>query len=255
MMQVCPICDGHADRIPTNSRITAINCPRCGYFEITHEALFALDGGIIREEPLRWAITSHALRRTGSTNQRPFTIRQNWLTTIWESNRLPNPQQQANYFIDYLGQSAHAPDQWIACEPIKIAGIIGTADPASPRTTSGFSYVVDNLLQQGLIERPSNIGEIKYGLTFLGWAQFEELRKVRIESNVAFMAMGYGNPIVGEAFVQFRTAITQIGVDLRRLDTKPQSGLGVGVDPVWWTVCRLGPLGFLEYLHLVGDWR
>jgi glutathione S-transferase len=26
-----------------------------------------------------------------------------------------------------------------------------------------------------------------------------------------------------------------------------------GVDPVWWTVCRLGRLGFLEYLHLVGN--
>ena len=137
-----------------------------------------------------------------------------------------NPQQQANYFIDYLGQSAYAPDEWVTCEPIRIAGIIGTADPAGPRMTSGFAYVVDNLLQQGLIERPSDIREkINYRLTFLGWTQFEELRKVRIESNVAFMAMGYGNPTVDQAFIQFRAAITRIGVDLRRLDTKPQSGL------------------------------
>ena len=28
----------------------------------------------------------------------------------------------------------------------------------------------------------------------------------------------------------------------------------VGADPVRWTVCRLGRLGFLEHLHLVGDW-
>jgi hypothetical protein len=28
----------------------------------------------------------------------------------------------------------------------------------------------------------------------------------------------------------------------------------LGVDPVWWTVRRLGRLGLLEHLHLVGDW-
>jgi hypothetical protein len=26
------------------------------------------------------------------------------------------------------------------------------------------------------------------------------------------------------------------------------------VDPVWWTVCRLGRLGFREHLRLVSDW-
>ena len=29
----------------------------------------------------------------------------------------------------------------------------------------------------------------------------------------------------------------------------------IGVDPVRWTVCRLGRVGFLEHLHLIGDWR
>ena len=28
----------------------------------------------------------------------------------------------------------------------------------------------------------------------------------------------------------------------------------IGVDPVRWTVCRLGRLGFLEHQHFVGDW-
>src|SRR2546425_7376590 len=27
-----------------------------------------------------------------------------------------------------------------------------------------------------------------------------------------------------------------------------------GVNPVRWTVCHLGGLGFLEHLRLVGDW-
>jgi transposase len=28
----------------------------------------------------------------------------------------------------------------------------------------------------------------------------------------------------------------------------------IGVDPVWWRVCRLGRLDFLEHLRLIGDW-
>ena len=28
----------------------------------------------------------------------------------------------------------------------------------------------------------------------------------------------------------------------------------IGVDPVWWTVCRLGRLRLLEHLCLVSDW-
>lgn len=31
-------------------------------------------------------------------------------------------------------------------------------------------------------------------------------------------------------------------------------GLAAEVDPVWWTVCRLGRLGFREHLRLVSDW-
>src|SRR5207248_6111153 len=96
-------------------------CPRCGPYLITHEALAAIKGDLFREEPFRWAVTSHALRRTGSTNASRFTVNTRWLTSVWKTHRLPNPQQQANYFIDFLGQSAHAPDSWVDCPPIVIA--------------------------------------------------------------------------------------------------------------------------------------
>ncbi len=43
-------------------------------------------------------------------------------------------------------------------------------------------------------------------------------------------------------------------VGIRVLDLTQFEAGTTGVDPVWWTVCRLGRLGFLEYLHLVGDW-
>src|ERR1700730_7370822 len=225
MAASCPICTANAELSPTESRVASFDCPRCGPYLITHEALAAIKGEITRKEPIRRAVTSHALRRTESTKASRFTVNTNWLASVWETNRLPNPQQQANYFIDYLGHSAHAPNQWIDCPPIEIAGIIGTADDPETGSIDGFTYVTDNLLKEGLIQRAFGLSPIQYRLTFPGWARFEELRTAGVESNVAFMAMGYGNPSVDRAFSEFRTAISRLGVELRRLDTKPKSGL------------------------------
>ncbi len=227
MAASCPICTANSELSPTETRVVSLDCPRCGPYLITHEALAAIKGEDFRKEPTRWAVTSHALRRTGSTKASRFTVNTNWLASVWETNRLPNPQQQANYFVDYLGQSGHAPDQWIDCPPIEIAGIIGTADEPQVNRTSGLTYVINNLLQERIIEPHSSprSSRVEYRLAFPGWARFEELRKLGIEINIAFMAMGYGNPSVDRAFSEFRTAISRLGVELRRLDTKPKSGL------------------------------
>lgn len=226
-MLSCPICAANASTSPTSTRVLAVDCPRCGPYHITHEMLVAaLQGGYIRKEPLRWAITSHELRRTGSTTDRPFTVTQSWLTSVWKADRLPNPQQQADHFVAYLGQSASAPDRWVSCPPLKIGGLVGTADDPKTGESAGFTYIVNNLVKQGLIEpRSGLVDKIDYRLTFSGWTQFEELRRARVESNVAFMAMGYSNPDVDRVFSEFRTAISRFGVELRRLDTKPKSGL------------------------------
>jgi hypothetical protein len=179
----------------------------------------------VRKTPIRWAVTSHALRRTGTTRENPFTVATSWLAATWKTDRLPNPQQQADYFIDYLGQSARAPDQWIACGPIEIAGLVGTGDDPTKGETSGFTYLADHLSAEHLIASRSSAGTVDYRLTFRGWSRFEDLRMARVDSNVAFMAMGYGNPQVDQVFSEFRAAISEIGVDLRRLDTTPKSGL------------------------------
>jgi hypothetical protein len=191
----CPICGANASFSPTASRNSDVDCPRCGPYHITHEALSALQGNFIRKVPIRWAITSHALRRTGSTPERRFLVQQSWLIAVWETDRLPNPQQQADYFIDYLGQSARAPDQWIACRPIEIAGLVGSGDDPTKGETSGFVYLADHLSAEHLISSRSSTagGTVDYRLTFRGWSRFEDIRLARVDSNVAFMAMGYGN--------------------------------------------------------------
>jgi hypothetical protein len=48
-----------------DTRTLTLNCPRCGSYLITMEALKMLQGDLGRQ-PLRWAITSHAIRRMHS---------------------------------------------------------------------------------------------------------------------------------------------------------------------------------------------
>jgi hypothetical protein len=224
-MNPCPICGANAGSSSTASRTLQIDCPRCGTYLITFEALAAAKQDI-RGEPIRWAVTSHALRRTGSTAESPFTVTVSWLAATWNTDRLPNPQQQADYFVYHLGQSALWPDQWVACPPLRLAGILGTSDDPRSGQSEGFLYILRNLINDLVEARTQVSGGIpEYRLRFSGWTRFEDLRTARVESNVAFMAMGYGNPEVDRAFSEFRAAISDIGVDLRRLDTKPKSGL------------------------------
>jgi hypothetical protein len=225
-MSSCPICGANATLSHIVNRVLVVVCPRCGAYHITHEASSALPG-VIREVPIRWAITSHALRRTGSTFERPFLVTQSWLASVWETDRLPNPQQQADYLVIYLGDTARVPDQWVTCLPVNIAGLVGTGDDPVKNETSGFAYLVEHLSAEHLITARSNMsaGQVDYRLTFRGWARFEDLRMARGESNVAFMAMGYSNPDVAQAFSQFRIALSGLKIDLRRLDTEPKSGL------------------------------
>jgi hypothetical protein len=154
-------------------------------------------------------------------------VDQRWLTRVWETDRLPNPQQQADYLINYLGDAARVPDQWVTCLPIKIAGFVGNADDPKKGESGGFTYLMDHLSAEHLITSRSDMsaGQVDYRLTFRGWARFEDLRTARVESNVAFMAMGYSNPDAAQAFSQFRLALSDLGIDLRRLDTKPRSGV------------------------------
>jgi hypothetical protein len=91
--------------------------------------------------------------------------------------------------------------------------------------------VINHLIAKGLIEQPATIqlpaddGAMLYRLTFDGWQRFDELRYRSIDSQVAFMAMGYGNLDVDRAFAGFVGAVAQTGFELRRLDQKPKAGL------------------------------
>jgi len=214
------------------SRDACINCPRCGQFFVTFPEAFQTINGEIGKSPFRWAITSHAIRRMEIPGGEPYQVREQWVRNVWASETLPNPQMQANAFIEYLGRNSVA-GQWIPYDPVAIAGIIGTVD--EPASRWGLDYVIGGLQKKGLIEtglvdsgKKGTMGRLTVPgcrLTFEGWERFDEMQRDLSDSKVAFMAMGYGNPTVDLAFNAFVNAVAQTGFLLCRLDQKPKAGL------------------------------
>jgi hypothetical protein len=202
------------------------DCPRCGQFILTWDADVTL-GGKIRKK-LRWAITSHAIRNMQTPGgEPPYRVTLEWLASVWASQKLPNPQMQADKFIEYLG-TAGIPSRWVYCRKEELMGLLGTVDDLSPGQKEGFNFIFERLTKKGLIElnsRPSSGGLPGYRLTFDGWERFEELHRVLADSKIAFMAMGYGNSHVDRAYTEFVRAVEQTGFQLYRLDQKPKSGL------------------------------
>ncbi|HJU18491.1 MAG TPA: hypothetical protein VJ770_18730 [Stellaceae bacterium] len=185
--------------------------------------------GELNRQPLRWAITSHAIRRRHSPGA-PHRVTQAWLSAVWRYERLPSPQEQADTFIQYLGEAEVAPGAWVQCNPQHLTGPLGTADNPTRGETSGFVYVVDHIKAKGLVEQeshpdPRSPGTVGYRLTFDGWGRFEEFRRSLPDTRIAFMAMGYNNPDVDRAFSAFVGAVAQTGFELPRLDQKPKAGL------------------------------
>jgi hypothetical protein len=231
MSSECPVCRSRLSS-PSTAPVTrtwTINCTRCGIYLLTFEAAGMLQGDLGRE-PLRWAITSHAIRRMYSPCAPPHTVTQAWLDKVWQLEKLPMPQEQGNTFIQYLGEAEVALGTWVRCNPQHLTGLLGTADDPTRGETGGFVYIVRYLKAKALLDEedhpdPRSPGTAGYRLTFDGWARFDEFRRSLPETRIAFMAMGYANPHVDRAFSAFIGAVAQTGFELRRLDQKPKAGL------------------------------
>jgi nucleoside phosphorylase len=131
-------------------------------------------------EPLRWAMTSHAIRQTKSTSSALHKVTRDWLQSVWATHTLPNARAQADNFIDYLGTSAVVPGDSVRCNPQHLGGLLGTADDPTGATIEGFTYIVVHLKAKGSIEQqgyPTTDGTTGYRLTVAGWTRFEELRR------------------------------------------------------------------------------
>lgn len=173
---------------------------------------------------------SHTLRRMQRPdNSHLHIITTDELPTFWNEKRLPTPLEQADNLILWIGDNQTTPDSWAETTVPAIAATVGIAVSSEGNNDSGaFGWLHSQLGTKGWYkEHPAaGAGKFRVMLEMAGWEKYETLKKQRIESNTAFMALKFGQAELDRAVDKcVRPAVKRTGFDLRILTDQQGAGL------------------------------
>lgn len=227
-MPNCVVCDtpGASGQQGLGDFMT-FECPRCGTFALTGTAIATLPSKF-RELPLRRALMSHTLRRMqrNSSGGRRHIFDSDELPTFWRQGHLPTPQEQADYLILWIGDNQPSAFEWTEGTASVIASTVGTA-LAPGGDSQAWGWLHSQLEPHGLY-RIKDAGGGKNGLqlTLAGWDKYEGLKKSKVASRIAFMAMKFGEPDLDRVVEEcFRPTVARTGFELRLLTDNQPAGL------------------------------
>jgi hypothetical protein len=215
--QKCTVCEiPSATREPGNDKgidYARYDCPRCGAFVLSGTAEAMLEGAR-NEVPLRRSLMSHTLRRMQlPDNKHLRIITSSELPSFWRLDRLPTPLEQADNLILWIGEHQQMPSAWAEITPSGLAATIGLAiSPGDDSQTWGWLH--KQLEPRGLyqLDQNSRGGKVCLMLTMAGWEKYEALKKQRVDSRTAFMAMKFGEPPLNAAVDNcFKPAVRRTG--------------------------------------------
>jgi len=220
-MPLCPVCQNTADadeQIDVNRR--AVRCAGCGRFIITDAAV-----DLLESDNSKRGIISHWIRCAWEKGQRP-EIDQKHLQAILCEQSLPSVSEQTNSLLLWLGDelsSLGTPAARVQLQNSRrrLTALLGAAPQPE---NEGLHYLLQELAERKLIF-PATTFLDAAGLTFDGWQKYEDLKRARTESRLAFMAMPFKGDLFNRLFAVFKVAVAQTGFDLRRIDDRPPAGL------------------------------
>jgi hypothetical protein len=167
----CPICGTrvNAAQHQGTKDTMLFDCPRCGTYEIP-----GLQRTVIppwfEQQPHFGPVLSHYVRIQNKTEKWPM-IGQLVLAKIEADPSLPNPAEQADNLVLFLGDSLHAAGQMAELNEPVHGAIIGS------RNGEEFRFIVRSLKQMGLIETPNEARQLDVTLSFAGWSKLNRLRQ------------------------------------------------------------------------------
>ncbi len=220
-MPACPICENENATIAAQTIASIIECPACGQFRLTREAIDDLPA-FFRNKPERRAILRHKICRSQVNNRLPL-----WTYEICEDvvrhQSLPSVFEQADNLLEWLGNKSISPGDLISVESLPAGAYAGTFKPDS------VHFLINSLSDAELINFTGLIGGNMIGratLTMKGWERYDVLTKGGLSYNKAFMAMKFGDDNLDTVVNNFfKPAVEQTGYNLFRLDDRPQAGL------------------------------
>lgn len=223
----CPVCKINAEIFegPHNDFIE-VTCPICGSYKSIDFNIFKSN---LPNNDDRRPVLSHWIRKN-QTEGKIFNLDTDTINYVLENFNLPTPKEQADNLLKLLGDKSKFAGKTIDTKIVDVIGLIGAYG------SSGVRYILDYLKSEKLIvvENPSTDDPLRERpfdifachLTFQGWERYSSLNKSSNDSNIAFMAMKYGEEELEHFYKNsLKIAIEQTGFQLTRLDERLRPGL------------------------------
>ncbi len=226
MNEKCPICKSNVSKgqelIKENIPYDHYLCHRCGDFFIIIDAIACNSVDTPRKVALlsHWIRTKHEANMIDKRRSTHIILDEELIESILK-NPLPNPAEQADNLVRWLGENSIGYGEYQCLEYSKDLSLIGSATP------EGFMWIFHHLMDLGLIEADcETVNNIELRLSFEGWEYYHELKKGAVDSRKAFMAMEYGHPELEIIYNDVpKPAVEQTGFELFILPEKPKAGL------------------------------
>jgi len=213
----CPICHSTLKDRGQDGDQNQFDCPNCGRFILSGTAKTMVKSRVA-ESPIFSAILSHAVRRMQRIDEWPL-IASDVISRLEKDGRLPDPVEQGENLVLWLGQTQEHPGDKVEIEWCNYRARIGAFNE------NGVAFILKSLVEQRLIEADIFYGGAQANLSFDGWKLFNKLLRRSHTGPRAFMAMPFGITELDQLYRDyFKPAVAAAGFDLVRLDEEPQAG-------------------------------
>ena len=218
----CPVCETPLTGVYPSGKY---DCPRCGEFILTSSLEAELPGHLSGRIHRR-GLMSHKIRRMERKGQPP-KIDTYAVKSFWADEVMPTPPEQADELILWAGDNQRALEQPQEAPLHYLGARVCTSLFRKDNPHAGVNELLDHLANEKILKpiKPKH-GEAALQLTVPGWQRYAELKKRRVESRTAFMAMKFGDLTLDVVVKDcFKPAVARTGFDLRVLTDQPKAGL------------------------------
>ncbi|MEA4968087.1 MAG: hypothetical protein VB048_08245 [Bacteroidaceae bacterium] len=239
----CVICDYEKTEVfnysspdPLTGMLRFVKCPVCGDYikqlsldsthitEIYDKEHHHIKSSSPEEILERKAILRHFVKKAtlSQPKNKYWQINQDWIHNILCNYLLPNPIEQIDNLIFFLGENVKPGynlniSKTESCE--KLISIVGCMDKTS------LIYIINSCRDLKLLKKVVR-DCTEFRLSINGWKRYQNLKKGIIDSNKAFLAMKFDSKyITNQLIEQIKITVSETGYELESLLDKQKAGL------------------------------
>ena len=214
----CPICLLESSQCKHDTVWLSVNCPSCGEFIITAEAIKDFEHKTKNDITKRTRASHYIYKQKASKEQiKIYTYDLDKLINF----ELPTITEQAENLLVKIATETKEPGK--NCRLSDLEYWLGATGAKSGYSIRALS---EHLEDKGYLKYAPDMSGYTFTITISGWLKYENILKSVSDSTVAFMAMKFGdeelNTVVNESFIP---AVKQTGFRLQNLNDEQGAGL------------------------------